>query len=430
MGLKASKEVRAGVHLSAANQLSCASVPRHGLLGLVTGCWKNEKFRAPSLVHRHIWAVPISWLALSWRVYTCVRKYKRVKVQRSPLNKWLYLSPAGRRGHFRLTTLPPGHWRMFPSKCPMLSGSIELAFPPLLWSVCPSPPLSSSSTVDFFYTKCWTIRCFGAFLDRLPYLTSAPSCTSNSSHAGSHEEIGILTAISPPQEKRPTVLGKTRVNGKHQHWRPSSQSESEMPREKRPWKAGSESGREGLGEWKQRLLPGEMKRLELWRPCSQWEHLKVRKWIPMLRPSFWRSQLAEKCEPDCWGGDPKSKVTDYEDLFVHPLFVYPRLDPGSSIEVMLYTGLDPEAAKASEKQGHASSAEPWERDRPWLPGPMEARVETEFPSWGGKRDIGQDVCEVNYELNNVWMWNWKTFTMVSWTIFYSLSITRILILRH
>lgn len=51
-------------------------------------------------------------------------------------------------------------------------------------------------------------------------------------------------------------------------------------------------------------------------------------------------------------------MTDYEELFVHPLFVYSCLDPGSSIVVMLYTGLDPEAAKASEKQGHASSAEP------------------------------------------------------------------------
>lgn len=58
--------------------------------------------------------------------------------------------------------------------------------------------------------------------------------------------------------------------------------------------------------------------------------------------------LEEKCGPDCWGGDPKSKGTDYEELFVHPLFVYSCLDPGSFIVVMLYTGLDPEAAKASE----------------------------------------------------------------------------------
>lgn len=128
-----------------------------------------------------------------------------------------------------------------------------------------------------------------------------------------------------------------------------------MPREERPWKAGSESGREGLGEWKQRLLLGEMKRPELWRPCSQWENLKVRNWIPTLRPLFWRSQLAEKCGPDSWGEDPKRKMTDYEELFVHPLFAYSCLDPGSFIEDVLYTGLDPEAAKASEIQGQASA---------------------------------------------------------------------------
>lgn len=36
---------------------------------------------------------------------------------------------------------------------------------------------------------------------------------SNSSHAGSHEEIGILTVIIPPQEKGPPYLGKRELTG-------------------------------------------------------------------------------------------------------------------------------------------------------------------------------------------------------------------------
>lgn len=250
---------------------------------------------------------------------------------------------------------------------------------------------------------------------------------SNSSHAGSHEEIGILTVIIPPQEKGPPYLGKRELTG-------STSIGGQVVREQdakgrkalKGWVReregrGSGSGSKGCfqGRWKGLNSEGPAASGSIWEYESGFlrsdHHSRGVTWQRNV------GQVVEETLKARW-----QIMRNY--LFTHCcLFmlgsrkfhwgcVVHWAGPWSCGRQVRYRATPPSAVPRSTK-GVVGDGE---RDGPWVPGPIEARVETELPSWGGKRDIRQDVCQVNCELNNVWMWNWKTFTMASWTIFYCL----------